>query len=242
MHPPHLADPVADLAAAVVEASGITTGQAVLDVAAGAGFAAVRAALLGARVVATELSAPLVMAGRRAATDAGLDLEWVEADTAALPFADGEFDAVVSVLGATVAPYPQQTADELIRVCRLGGIVALATDTRPGAPWGRPHHVRALFGHRVSGLRIRPAGARTDLRRYLIVVATREGGPTMSRQMIDCRAVPNEVGCTLAISGEPDEVVAAAVQHATHVHGHTDTAELRSMLRSALVDEDAARA
>lgn len=59
----------------------------------------------------------------------------------------------------------------------------------------------------------------------------------MSRKMIDCRAVPNEVGCTLAISGEPDEVVNAAAQHAAEVHGHTDTPELRTMLREAMVDE-----
>ena len=59
----------------------------------------------------------------------------------------------------------------------------------------------------------------------------------MSRKMIDCRAVPNEAGCTLAISGEPDEVLDAATQHAAQVHGHTDTPELRAMLRSALIDE-----
>ena len=61
----------------------------------------------------------------------------------------------------------------------------------------------------------------------------------MTRKIIDCRAVPNEVGCTLAISGEPDEVVAAATQHAVAVHGHEDTPELREYLRGALADEPA---
>ena len=50
----------------------------------------------------------------------------------------------------------------------------------------------------------------------------------MTRKTIDCRAVPNDVGCTLAITGEPAELVTAAVQHAVAVHGHTDTPELRA--------------
>ena len=57
---------------------------------------------------------------------------------------------------------------------------------------------------------------------------------TSSRRTIDCRETPNEVGCTLAISGEPDELVAAAVQHAVTVHGHHDDAELHNLLRTSL--------
>jgi hypothetical protein len=64
----------------------------------------------------------------------------------------------------------------------------------------------------------------------------------MSRKTIDCRAVPNDVGCTLAISGEPSELVAAAVQHAVTVHGHTDTSELREQLSSLMADEPAVSA
>jgi predicted small metal-binding protein len=56
----------------------------------------------------------------------------------------------------------------------------------------------------------------------------------MPRVVIDCRDVPNEVGCTLAISGEEDEVVDAATAHAAAVHGHEDGPELREMVRSSL--------
>jgi hypothetical protein len=59
----------------------------------------------------------------------------------------------------------------------------------------------------------------------------------MTRKTADCRAFPNDVGCTLAISGQPDEVLAAAVQHAVAVHGHADTPELREQLRGLLADE-----
>ncbi|HXR69844.1 DUF1059 domain-containing protein [Actinocrinis sp.] len=59
----------------------------------------------------------------------------------------------------------------------------------------------------------------------------------MTRKILDCRAVPNEVGCTLALTGEPAELVAAAAHHAVTVHGHTDTPELRELLSGALADE-----
>jgi hypothetical protein len=59
----------------------------------------------------------------------------------------------------------------------------------------------------------------------------------MTRKTIDCRTLPNDVGCTLAISGQPDELVAAAAQHAVAVHGHADTPELREQLRGLLGDE-----
>jgi hypothetical protein len=52
--------------------------------------------------------------------------------------------------------------------------------------------------------------------------------------MIDCREMPSESGCTLALYGEETEVLRAAVAHAVDVHGHTDDAELREGIRSAL--------
>lgn len=59
----------------------------------------------------------------------------------------------------------------------------------------------------------------------------------MTRKTLDCRTAPNDVGCTLAISGEPDELVAAAAQHAVTVHGHADVPELREQMRGLLTDE-----
>ena len=59
----------------------------------------------------------------------------------------------------------------------------------------------------------------------------------MTRKNIDCRSAPNDVGCTLAISGEPDELVSAAAQHAVAVHGHVDGHELREQLRGLLAAE-----
>jgi predicted small metal-binding protein len=64
----------------------------------------------------------------------------------------------------------------------------------------------------------------------------------MSRKMIDCRQVPNDIGCTLTIAGGEDEVLDAAVAHAVAKHGHEDTSELREMLRGGLQDAEPALA
>ena len=59
----------------------------------------------------------------------------------------------------------------------------------------------------------------------------------MGRKVADCRNFPSENGCTLTISGEEDEVVLAATEHAVSVHGHADTDEVRAWLRQNLKDE-----
>jgi Protein of unknown function (DUF1059) len=50
------------------------------------------------------------------------------------------------------------------------------------------------------------------------------------------------LGQAIAISGTEDEVVELGVLHATTVHGHQDTPELREQLRSMLQDENTAAA
>ena len=65
----------------------------------------------------------------------------------------------------------------------------------------------------------------------------------MARKYVDCREMPSESGCTLAIVGEPDEIVSAAVLHMKNVHGHTEPdAELAEMIRGGLKDAPAALA
>lgn len=59
------------------------------------------------------------------------------------------------------------------------------------------------------------------------------------RKVADCRDMPSESGCTLTISGEEDEVVRAAAEHAASVHGHEDTPELRDEIRTQLKNEQA---
>ncbi len=59
----------------------------------------------------------------------------------------------------------------------------------------------------------------------------------MSRKYIDCRAYPNDIGCTLALCADTeDELVDAAVAHAVAAHSHTDTAQFRALLRTLMKD------
>jgi len=63
-----------------------------------------------------------------------------------------------------------------------------------------------------------------------------------TRKLIDCRRFPAEKPCSIVISGTEDDVLDLAVLHATSVHGHQDTPQLREQIRSMLQDEGAATA
>jgi len=157
----------------LVAAAGIGPHSRVLDVAAGTGNASLSAASAGAKVTASDLTPELLDAGRRRADAAGLELEWVQADAERLPFDDASFDVVMSCIGVMFAPHHQAAADELVRVCRPGGTLALLSWTpegmlgalfktmaefapppppgaQPPAFWGSEEHLAALVGERVE--------------------------------------------------------------------------------------------
>jgi SAM-dependent methyltransferase len=184
-YPAVVSDLIPELGAILVRASGVRRGERVLDVAAGTGNAAIPAALAGADVVASDLTPELFEVGRREAEERGALLEWREADAEALPFADDEFDTVLSCLGVMFAPHHQAGADELVRVTRPGGTIGLLNWTpegfigqlfatmRPYAPppppgaqppplWGSEDHVRALLGDRVEQVATRRQTVRVD--------------------------------------------------------------------------------
>lgn len=166
-------DVIPELGPVLVEAAGVRRGERVLDVAAGSGNAAVPAALTGAEVVASDLTPELFDAGRAYAAAQGVRPTWEEGDAEALPYPDGSFDVVLSCVGVMFAPHHERAADELVRVCRPGGRIALLSWTpegfvgemfrtmRPYAPppppgaqppplWGDEQHVRDLLGDRVT--------------------------------------------------------------------------------------------
>ena len=118
------------LAAAACDAADVDAGHTVLDVGAGNGNVALEAAGRGAAVCACDPAAPLLEAGRQRAGAEALAIEWRTAAARALPYADGRFDAVVSVLGAALDPRPRRSASELLRVLRPGGTLVLAVPGR----------------------------------------------------------------------------------------------------------------
>jgi ubiquinone/menaquinone biosynthesis C-methylase UbiE len=111
------------------DACAVGAGQEVLDVAAGDGNFALACASEGAAVVASDLAPAMVERGRARSDADGYDIEWVEADAEALPFADDSFECVGSVFGAVFAPRPEVMARELFRVVRPGGTVGLTAWT-----------------------------------------------------------------------------------------------------------------
>ena len=107
----------------------VHAGERVLDVAAGNGNAALAAARRFADVLATDYVPTLLEGAQRRADADGLVLRTQVADAQALPFGDGEFDVVMSTIGAMFAPDQEAVAAEMARVCRSGGRIGMANWT-----------------------------------------------------------------------------------------------------------------
>jgi len=159
----------------LAEAADIRADERVLDVAAGNGNATLAAARRFAHVTSTDYVPALLDKGRNRATAEGLAVRFLEADVEELPFADRTFDAVLSTFGAMFAPNHRRTADEMTRVLRPGGRLAMANWTPEGfigrlfkvigahvappagltspAMWGNERYVADLFGGRVASVR-----------------------------------------------------------------------------------------
>jgi len=227
------------LGARLVEAAGVRAGDRVLDVAAGSGNAAIPAALLGADVVACDLTPELLAAGREAATRVGAEVDWREGDAESLPFDDGQFDAVLSCVGVMFAPRHQVSADEMLRVCRPGGTIGLLNWTpegfigqlfavmKPYAPpppagglppplWGQEEHVRSLLGDRVDDVAVTRESVTVD----------RFGRPEDFRDYFRDRYGP-VMAVYRAVADEPDRLAALDRDIADlarmHDHGTTTT-------------------
>lgn len=114
------------------EALDLRSGQSVLDVAAGNGNATLAAARRWCDVTSTDYVPALLERGRARAAAEGLVVDFQQADAEALPFADGQFDAVLSTFGVMFTPNQELAASELLRVCRPGGKVGLANWTPEG--------------------------------------------------------------------------------------------------------------
>ena len=114
------------------EALDLRSGSRVLDVAAGNGNATLAAARRWCDVVSTDYVDSLLDVGRARAAAEGLAIRFANADAEALPFADREFDVVVSTFGVMFVADHDRAAAELLRVCKPGGKIGMANWTPTG--------------------------------------------------------------------------------------------------------------
>ena len=160
-------------------------GSTVLDVACGSGTAALVAARRYCEVHGIDYVPGLVKRARVRAQASGLDATFEVGDAQHLPFPDDHFDVVLSVFGVQFAPHQTQAARELLRVCRPGGIIGLASpipygwtgdyfavqstylplppDVPPASRWGTRSGLDELFGEGLTSL---TTEVRTNIGQY----------------------------------------------------------------------------
>jgi SAM-dependent methyltransferase len=120
------------LADALCEAVDLRSRSAVLDVATGTGHVALAAARRFCTVTGVDYVPALLQEARARAGAENLQAQFREADAEELPYADASFDYVLSAIGVMFTADHQRAADELLRVCRSGGVVGLANWTPAG--------------------------------------------------------------------------------------------------------------
>lgn len=108
----------------------VKPGDRVLDAACGTGDLAIIAARQGATVTGLDFSEQMLVRARRKAPE----LEWLQGDLLALPFADDSFDAATIGFGIRNVADLQGGIDELRRVLKPGGRLAILEITRPHGP------------------------------------------------------------------------------------------------------------
>jgi ubiquinone/menaquinone biosynthesis C-methylase UbiE len=159
----------------LAEAADVRAGERVLDVAAGNGNATLAAARRFAEVTSTDYVPALLEKSAARAKAEGVDVTYQVADAEALPFANATFDVALSTFGVMFTPQHTRSANELLRVVRSGGRIALANWTPAGfigqlfkvvgahvpppagtmspALWGTEPHIVELFGSQAVSIR-----------------------------------------------------------------------------------------
>lgn len=105
----------------------VRPGDRVLDVCCGTGDLALAAADAGGRVTGLDFSEPMLERARSKSTE----IEWLEGDALSLPFSEGSFDAVTIGFGLRNLANVERGVEELRRVLRPGGRLAILEITRP---------------------------------------------------------------------------------------------------------------
>jgi ubiquinone/menaquinone biosynthesis C-methylase UbiE len=116
----------------LIHYSGLQAGEQALDVAAGPGILSLAAAKLGAKVLGTDFSSPMVARLQARAAEAGLaNVQTQVMDGQALDLPDNWCDVTFSNFGVIFFPEPDKGFQEMHRVLKPGGRVAVSTWSSP---------------------------------------------------------------------------------------------------------------
>jgi SAM-dependent methyltransferase len=182
-----MAERLHPVAAAAVQAAGVTASDRVVDVATGTGNAALVASELGAEVVGVDFEPALLDIAKARAAESGARVRWEVADVTALPVADAWASAVVSVFGVMYAADHDAAAAELTRAVARDGRIVLAAwvpgsfmpamgqalgaflppppaGSGPPSRWGDASALDALFG--PSGFQVTAHSTNTLTMRF----------------------------------------------------------------------------
>lgn len=142
--------------ALTIAALRLAPGDVVLDVACGPGnFTSAFAAAVAptGRALGVDLSEPMLARAR--ATNAHPRAAYLRGDATRLPFPDGSLDAVNCYAALYLIPEPYAALDEMLRVLRPSGRIAVMTSRESPHGWFRPAQARVLG---ATGLRMFGAG------------------------------------------------------------------------------------
>jgi SAM-dependent methyltransferase len=121
----------------------------VLDVGAGCGGAALELASSGMKVTAIDASPQMIQRATDRALMSGLAINSLVMDGQALTFADACFDAALSVFGVVLFPDAVRGLQEMRRVVRPGGRLAVVT-------WTEPQNYELAAALRAASLEVWP--------------------------------------------------------------------------------------
>jgi SAM-dependent methyltransferase len=133
----------------------LVVGRTVLDIACGEGYGSALIARHAAQVTGADIS-PTAIAHALERYAGAANLDFREADCAALPFADASFDVVVSFETLEHIAAQEAFLDEIRRVLRPDGLVVISCPNKAEYSDKRDHvnefHIRELYRDELASL------------------------------------------------------------------------------------------
>lgn len=203
----------------LIDAAGVTPSDEVLDVACGPGLVACEIAREARHVTGIDLTPAMIDQARERQRSLGLaNLTWTVGDALPLPFPDAAFSCVVTRYSFHHFAAPDGVFDEMVRVCRPGGTVAVCdvftTSPEQAELYDRlekfrdPSHTHSLLLAEFEPLFARLKDVRKAFYRYPVKVDELlarsfpdEGGADRFREMVRADVGVNRIGINATAEG-----------------------------------------